>query len=333
MLGIDDDPREPRGIEQPFLLVEVPAARLLRHQPPLQPVGELGDGALEMDELLVEIGAKPAELLLVAQLRRLDDLVILGGEDPVVELGRQIGERPVRPDRQQAVLAILAERVRFGHVLLGPFALRFLAAFVLLAADLGLAAAGAFVGLVLAFLVAALGLVAVFLLVARVGLRVTLGLALDQLEVAQQLADQGRERRLVVERETERIEIAAGFVLDPSGDQLEPRSGFLGRRLAGQPLAHHQPDRRGERHFLAVARAGERIGAQPEFGQPREIVADPGHAARAERLAARLLGGVEHRARGLVGRRGAGVEPRIVMAQPQRRRIGEAARLGHFARR
>ena len=70
MAGIDDDPREPRGVEQPFFLVELPAAVLLRHQPALQPVGELGDDALELDELLVEIGAQPGQLLLVAQARR-----------------------------------------------------------------------------------------------------------------------------------------------------------------------------------------------------------------------------------------------------------------------
>jgi hypothetical protein len=77
VLGIDDDAGEPGRIEQPFLLVEVPAARLLRHQPPLQAVGELGDRALEMDQLLVEIGAQPPQFLFVAQFSGGDDLVIL----------------------------------------------------------------------------------------------------------------------------------------------------------------------------------------------------------------------------------------------------------------
>ena len=86
MAGADDDPGEPRGVEQPFLLVEIPAARLLRHQPPLQPVGEPGDDILQAGHLLVEIGAEPAELLLVAQLGGLDDLVEAGGERLVVGL-------------------------------------------------------------------------------------------------------------------------------------------------------------------------------------------------------------------------------------------------------
>jgi len=40
-----DDAGEPRGIEHPLFLVELPGPALLRHQPPLQPVGELGDRA------------------------------------------------------------------------------------------------------------------------------------------------------------------------------------------------------------------------------------------------------------------------------------------------
>src|SRR4051794_8596631 len=95
---VDDHPRQTRGIEQPLLLVELPASRLLRHQPTLKPVGKLGDGALEMDELLVEIGAKTAQLLLVAQLAGIDGLVILGGEDPVVELRRKVRQWTVRAD-------------------------------------------------------------------------------------------------------------------------------------------------------------------------------------------------------------------------------------------
>ena len=136
------------------------------------------------------------------------------------------------------------------------------------------------------------------------------------------------EGGLVVEREAEGVEIGAGFLLDPVGDQLEPGPRRLGRRLAGQPLAHDQADRGGERHLLAAARAGQRIGPQPHLGQPGEIGAHPGHGARAERLDPRLLGGVEHRARRLVGRGDAAVQRRIVMAEAQRRGVGEAARLG-----
>ena len=94
MAGADDDPRQPRGVEQPLLLVELPAARLLRQQPPLEPVGEPGDDVLEPAHLLVEIGAQAAELFLVAQFAGLDDLVEAGRVDLVVGLRREI---PVAP--------------------------------------------------------------------------------------------------------------------------------------------------------------------------------------------------------------------------------------------
>ena len=68
MHRVDDHPRQPRGVDQAFLEVEVPGAVLLRHQPPLQAVGEPPDGALEMGELLVEIGAQPVELGDVAEV-------------------------------------------------------------------------------------------------------------------------------------------------------------------------------------------------------------------------------------------------------------------------
>src|SRR3546814_8777484 len=94
MDGIDDYALQPRRVKQPFLLVEIPAARLLRHQPPLQPIGELGDGALEMNELLVQIRAQPPQFLFVAKLGCFHDLVEAVGEYPIVEVRRKMGERP-----------------------------------------------------------------------------------------------------------------------------------------------------------------------------------------------------------------------------------------------
>ena len=46
---IDDDARQARRIEHAFLEIEVPGAVLLRHQPPLQPVGQPGDDAWRLD--------------------------------------------------------------------------------------------------------------------------------------------------------------------------------------------------------------------------------------------------------------------------------------------
>jgi len=46
-----------------------------------------------MDQLLVEIAAQPDQLILVAQVIGRDDLVELGGEGAIVELGGRIGRR------------------------------------------------------------------------------------------------------------------------------------------------------------------------------------------------------------------------------------------------
>ena len=67
MERVHDHAGEPRRVEQPLLLVELPASRLLRHEAALKAVGELGDRALKVDELLVEIGAKPPQFLLIAE--------------------------------------------------------------------------------------------------------------------------------------------------------------------------------------------------------------------------------------------------------------------------
>ena len=67
MQRIDDDARQPRRIEHALFQIEFPGAVLLRHQPPLQPVGEPRDHALQMRELLVEIAAQPIELFGLAQ--------------------------------------------------------------------------------------------------------------------------------------------------------------------------------------------------------------------------------------------------------------------------
>ena len=59
----------------PFFEVELPGAGLLRQQAALQPVGELGDHALQMLQLLVELLAQPGQFLGVAQLLGVDFLV------------------------------------------------------------------------------------------------------------------------------------------------------------------------------------------------------------------------------------------------------------------
>src|SRR5690348_11334541 len=86
MPGADDYSGEPRRVEQPLLLVEIPAARLLGEEPALKAVGQAGDHILKTAHLLVEICPEPPELLLVAQLLGLDDLIEARRERLVVGL-------------------------------------------------------------------------------------------------------------------------------------------------------------------------------------------------------------------------------------------------------
>ena len=95
MHRVDDDAGKPRSVERAFLEVEIPAAVLLREQPPLQPVGEPRHRAVQRLELLVEKGAQAIELVGVAQLLGVDDLVIGAGEHLVAEGFRIIEHREI----------------------------------------------------------------------------------------------------------------------------------------------------------------------------------------------------------------------------------------------
>src|SRR5690606_1778690 len=79
-----------------FLEVEMPGARLLRHQAALQAVGQLADDRLQVAELLIEMMAQPRELLGVAQIVGADDLVELLGECLVGRLAVMAGEIRLR---------------------------------------------------------------------------------------------------------------------------------------------------------------------------------------------------------------------------------------------
>src|SRR5271156_757474 len=111
MHGIDDDAGEPRRIEQPLFQVELPGAVLLCHQAALQPVGETGDDALEMGELLVEIATQAIELLRLAQVLGGDGLVELGGEGTVVGATRLVAAALARAPRLGWLLRIAPPRI------------------------------------------------------------------------------------------------------------------------------------------------------------------------------------------------------------------------------
>ena len=110
MHRVGDDARQPRRIEDALLEIEIPGAVLLRHQPALQPVGEAGDDALQVRELLVEIGAQPLQLLRIAEILGVDDLVELRREGVVLRPARLVAaaHRRSRGVAGRLVLAHLA---------------------------------------------------------------------------------------------------------------------------------------------------------------------------------------------------------------------------------
>src|SRR5262245_42036486 len=117
MHGIGHDACEPRRVEHALVEVEFPRAILLRHQAALQAVGELADHALQVAELLVEVVAQAAELLGVAQLVGIDDLVELLGVGVIL-----LAERFVRQSSGRQPRALGAARPLFvarAHLHLG----------------------------------------------------------------------------------------------------------------------------------------------------------------------------------------------------------------------
>ena len=84
--GIDDHLRQPGGIQHPFFQIELPGAVLLRHQPPLQPIGQLGGGVLQGDQLLIEQRPQADQLIGLAELLRAHDLVERFGVGVVVDV-------------------------------------------------------------------------------------------------------------------------------------------------------------------------------------------------------------------------------------------------------
>ena len=278
-----------------------------------------------MDELLVEIGAQPGQLLGVAQFGRGDHLVELRRPRLVVELRRQIGERPVGADRQHALLALVAglavHRRRIVVAARCPRRPRSSCSALAARLDLALACLAlvvAFVALVLLLLVGALVLGAA--LVGFVGDHV----ALDQFEILEQPGREPRERALVVEREASASRSPPAFSSIQSRTSARPGRGAraaLPRRSAARAPS-------GRARSTAALRRGLRarvIGSvrSRTSSAVARLAAMPRIAARAQRLDPRALDRIEHRARHRFGG-AAFVQRGIVVLQPQREAVGES---------
>ncbi len=178
--------------------------------------------------------AQAAELLGVAQLVGLDDLVELLGIGVILLAERLVGEcagRQPRALRAARLLFVARAHLHLGLGLVGGGLRRVL----LLGGVLGLLALGA-----VALGVARIALVVASLVGLTVGVLLVLALLLvlvlevgrliAELEVADQLARGAREGVLVGKRVLELLEVAAGGGLDVRPPHVDHRLGRFGRR-------------------------------------------------------------------------------------------------------
>ena len=121
------------------------------------------------------------------------------------------------------------------------------------------------------------------------------------------------------------IETAAGAVLDERTPEIDEFLRRRRRRLTGQPLAHHHGDGLFDRRVGAVGHLVELAAMEAVVDHRGEIALHADHAARADRLDAGLLDGVEHRARLLAAGHQPPMHRGIVAGELQRHRVGIAA--------
>ncbi len=337
MIGIGHHARQPRRIENALFEVELPGAVLLRHQPALEPVGETRDDALQMRELLVEIGAQPLQLVMVAE--------ILGGDDLVEFRRKGVIFRPAR--------LVLAVRIRTRRLARGLVVAelavvegvrgRGLRAFHRALAHLlarGLRLVGAHllggIGIGRAF-GAGLVVVAVAVLVVLV-IVLAVGVALvAELERREQIMHGVAEPGLVLDQAIEPVEPLADLVFEDGTPEIDDLPGRRRRRHAGQPFAHQHRQRIGQRRIGAVGDLVELAAMEVIVEHRGEVFRNPRHAARADRLDAGLLDRLEHAARLRIAGHQLAVQLRIVTGELERDGIGVAAHdggiaLGHLAR-
>ena len=245
MQRIDDDARQPRRVEHALLEVELPGAVLLRQQPALQPVGEPRHHALQVRELLVEVAAQALQLLRLAQVLGRRSSRRIAGERPVVGSARLVLRRDGAAATARSALSaspisassgMSAESASSASVALSGNRRPDISASSSVmpsASSDSLASPSPADSSSRPWSVAAL-----VLLVLRVAAALV-----AHVERVEQVVHRIGEAALVLDHLLEPVEIAAGAVLDPRPPQLDQLARRRRRRLAGQPLAHHQRHR------------------------------------------------------------------------------------------
>ena len=272
LLRIDDDARQARGVEDAFLQVEGPRAVLLRHQAPLQSVGEARDDGREVAELLVEVGAQALQLLGLAQLLRRDDLVKARGERLVLRAAMLEQGGVGRAPAFRGFLRLAHVGV-FGHFARGRVVRVHLSVLDVLGRVLGLLHLhGVAGGILLALALALLGLgirlrIAAFL----AGLVMIHGALVHHVEGLEQLVDRAAEGALVFQRIAELVEFAAAPILDDRAPEFDDALRGLWRGKAGQALAHHHGHSVLQRRVGAVAHFRVRAAVVAILQHGREV--------------------------------------------------------------
>ena len=305
----------------------------MRQQAPLKPVGEPGDHPLEMGELLVEMLAQPAELVGVAELLGVDDLVEFLGVGPIGGLAGLVRQETVGAPTLRALAFLVPGPGHhlfldlFGHRILGVLALAVFHVGGWRALHLG----GRAVHLGgLGVVVLGVGILAVLALVGRFALAFARFLV-EQVEVVEQLVDRPRKGLLVADGGFQSLEIGIDLVADPFPPEIHQRAGRFRQRPVRPSLPRHHADSLGDRRVLDVGdpRVAARLAAPGKRGI--EIGRDARHVPGSDGLDPHLFERLEYRPRGFPGGRAPGMQIGIVVAQLERHGIGFAAQLRYLA--
>ena len=303
--------------------------RLAREQAPLQPVCKPADDAVQLGELLVELGAKAGQLLGIAKVRGVDDLVELRG---VRLVGWLLGARPA--SRLQAPAAGLLVVLTLAHRGVGIFVGRLLRLGISVRVDVRFPIA------VRIHLVAALGIagLARIVIVGLLGARLVLGVVrvfgvlVRQVQVLDEASGERSELVLVVDRAHELRRVPRALGLEPRAPQVSHVSGGLRQVPSGEFLAHEHGERFCDRHLFGRRAVVVALAPAALLQRGIEVRRDPCQPARAQRLDTRLLDCVVDGPGRLAARLLAHVGALVVIAQPKRQRVGRAAHQLHVER-
>ncbi len=260
-------------------------------------------------QLLVELGAEPAELDRAAQLVGLDHLVEPGGEHAIGE--RLAARRNVlgRLERRVAALAVVGA---MSCRVLQPLARPGLGGLIGAGAGVGFARRvlgglgstfplSIFAGLLLLLSFVLLG-IRVFRLLAEL---------FGQTQMGEQLAHAQRERLLVGQMRAQIAPVLAGPALQPGAPVIELRPLLPRQVEPEQALLRVQLQRRREIGLLVARGAGR--AAMARSVRAGEIGGDAKHALGAESLDPDLLESAEDRLRHLAVRRQTMVQLGVMM--------------------